>query len=437
MSDDLRLPLTKDQKIRSMQNIEFIQKVVRSRTLKEDSMRKSRLLFLKWRLFHLLYSGFSAAAIFPAVFDYEIRYSRERIAQECTIDYTNDIYRWMIVILSIAALCCLIPYRIYKIKWRSNLQNVYELLPALHKDHLFDLIKMKRKSARRYMFSSMTIVEVILLFIIPYPYLHETVIVTQQIKFDTVHVCYYLAEFTYALMFFRILFFCRSLLNLGNYKTEVALRTCQKLRIPTGTGFALKCTVAKYPIHTLAYFVMSSVVIFGIVQRVFERPMMHYPGPYQGQDFDYPVNAMWNIMITMTTVGYGDVYPITFFGRIVTGVSAFWGGIIMSMTFVSLQSLFVLKNNEAKAYSLLNQAEAAANAIGAAFDFEYQKRKFNNKDLERFKELRRVCKNFSKVQSQYQIEDEDDKPKNNQPDKFHSIERKIEEVNSKLDKLIN
>ena len=46
--------------------------------------------------------------------------------------------------------------------------------------------------------------------------------------------------------------------------------------------------------------------------------------------------AMWNILITMTTVGFGDVYPITNGGRCVSIVAALWG-----VFYVSLFTVFI------------------------------------------------------------------------------------------------
>ena len=44
---------------------------------------------------------------------------------------------------------------------------------------------------------------------------------------------------------------------------------------------------------------------------------------------------MWTVFITMTTVGYGDLYPITALGRIVGALSALIGGVILSIIFVT------------------------------------------------------------------------------------------------------
>jgi hypothetical protein len=37
------------------------------------------------------------------------------------------------------------------------------------------------------------------------------------------------------------------------------------------------------------------------------------------------INCMWNVIITSSSVGYGELYPKTFFGRIVGVVICFWG----------------------------------------------------------------------------------------------------------------
>ena len=44
-------------------------------------------------------------------------------------------------------------------------------------------------------------------------------------------------------------------------------------------------------------------------------------------DFRTINNCLWNVLVTMTTVGYGDTYPITNLGRIVNIISSI-GGIV-------------------------------------------------------------------------------------------------------------
>ena len=65
------------------------------------------------------------------------------------------------------------------------------------------------------------------------------------------------------------------------------------------------------------------------------------------------INCMWNVIITLTTVGYGDLYPKTLMGRIVGVVIAFWGVFIVSFFVVTLNNMLTFSPNEEKSYNLL------------------------------------------------------------------------------------
>ena len=54
--------------------------------------------------------------------------------------------------------------------------------------------------------------------------------------------------------------------------------------------------------------------------------------------------AWWMMIVTMTTVGYGDYYPITLAGRILAGCAMMGGLIVVSMP------LAIVGNNFAEAW---------------------------------------------------------------------------------------
>ena len=65
------------------------------------------------------------------------------------------------------------------------------------------------------------------------------------------------------------------------------------------------------------------------------------------------VNCMWNVIITITSVGYGDIYPKTFFGRIVGVIVCFWGVFIVSFFVVTITNMLNFTGSEEKSYNLL------------------------------------------------------------------------------------
>jgi len=63
-----------------------------------------------------------------------------------------------------------------------------------------------------------------------------------------------------------------------------------------------------------------------VILLVFASSLMYYvEHPYQPEVFTDIPTAMWWALITLTTVGYGDMYPISSWGRIVGGLVAVLG----------------------------------------------------------------------------------------------------------------
>ena len=77
---------------------------------------------------------------------------------------------------------------------------------------------------------------------------------------------------------------------------------------------------------------------------------------------------MWNVIITLTTVGYGDYYPKTNCGRIIGVLTAFWGVFFVSLFVVALTNSLDLEDSENRAFILLRRLftrkQLRANACG-------------------------------------------------------------------------
>ena len=56
--------------------------------------------------------------------------------------------------------------------------------------------------------------------------------------------------------------------------------------------------------------------------------------------FDSYITSVWCVIITMTTVGYGDVYAISIYGRIVSTLNAIWGTFIISLLVAAMSRIF-------------------------------------------------------------------------------------------------
>ena len=91
-----------------------------------------------------------------------------------------------------------------------------------------------------------------------------------------------------------------------------------------------------------------SILIGGFCLRVFEMPLSEV----SSQNYNYS-NSIWNVIVTMTTVGYGDFYPKTTLGRIVGIILCLWGVVVVSVIVVTLSNMLAFEPSEEKTYSLL------------------------------------------------------------------------------------
>jgi len=97
-------------------------------------------------------------------------------------------------------------------------------------------------------------------------------------------------------------------------------------------AFSLKSKFKENANQTLIITFFLSAFISAYMLRIFERPLSEI----SEQNFNSFYTSFWNAIITMTTVGYGDVYPKSFFGRILGIILCIWGMILVSLFVVTV-----------------------------------------------------------------------------------------------------
>ncbi len=80
------------------------------------------------------------------------------------------------------------------------------------------------------------------------------------------------------------------------------------------------------------------VALFVLFSATF---MLESEGSYQSDKFTNLGDAAWWSVVTMTTVGYGDLYPVTWLGRLTGVITIIFGVAVFSMFFSALQAAFV------------------------------------------------------------------------------------------------
>lgn len=139
------------------------------------------------------------------------------------------------------------------------------------------------------------------------------------------------------------------------WRNEEATQICEDEGCEASEGFALKAIIQENPYPALIALTSLSVFQFGVALRNFERPYNDAFGfeSGDGQEFSYMINAVWCVIITMTTVGYGDFFAQSMFGMVVTLGIIFIGIFLVSLMVVTLTNSIQLDGKENRAFNIL------------------------------------------------------------------------------------
>ena len=199
-------------------------------------------------------------------------------------------------------------------------------------------------------------------------------------------IVYLWSEFVIAIMWLRCFFLVRSLLNYCQYTDAYAKYVGKQLSFTADTRFTLKCYMKRDPAGTI--FVVFCLTIFSLayVLRIFELPFFDLKADPANQ-LDSYFNAVWCIVITLTTVGYGDISPSTTPGRLVAMIAALWGAFLIGTIVACLNDAFNLTYEQELALGQIRLTRKAARTIQASFRFFRAKKVFVQRKQEEIEQL--------------------------------------------------
>ena len=172
-------------------------------------------------------------------------------------------------------------------------------------------------------------------------------------------------------------------MNYTVYQELYAQKICHKHGFLSNAGFCIKALILKVPGKTIVLTCVISVMSLAYVLRLYEREYYRQlDEDHSNLLFESYITAIWCVVITMTTVGYGDVFAVSTFGRIVSIINALWGAFIISLLVTSIGKIFELSDNQKQAVSEITNARNAAKSVKAYIqyvqtkhDFRYYKKK--------------------------------------------------------------
>jgi hypothetical protein len=191
--------------------------------------------------------------------------------------------------------------------------------------------------------------EIFIALFTPYPFLKDETYKEWYEDHNT-HAVYEINHLFLALAFLRWYLPWRLALTVSNYLTSRAHRLGVLNGCEVSYFFATKCLMKDMPLTAQWASMIASIGIGGFLLRVFEQPLSEVTA----QEFSYS-NSLWNVIVTMSTVGYGDFYPKTHMGRLVGVIICLWGVVVVSIFVVTVTNMLAFDPTEEKTYSLLQR----------------------------------------------------------------------------------
>ena len=130
--------------------------------------------------------------------------------------------------------------------------------------------------------------------------------------------------------------------------------------------FSLKCLYLTKTEATVTLLFIWTIIIFAYLVRIFEVPAYRTSGT---PSFDSYFNSVWFTVITLTTTGYGDLFPESYLGKIVVIILVFWGVVLLASFVVAMSCLFDLDGSQKMALRHIQINRQAGKAILLGFKF--------------------------------------------------------------------
>lgn len=283
----------------------------------------------------------------------------------------------------------------------------------------------------------------------PTPFTINTYIQLKTTR-DVGYVEYRLNDIFSCLLMFRLFFIFKAYVFYSKNYSPRTSRISKMYGTSINFNYFVK-TISQDKAFVTYAILFLLVWIFGTFGLIVSESPLHY-NDSQYFNFYNIWNSIWCTFITIMTIGYGDFYPITSFGRIIMVCSVLGGLVLLSTLVSTLNSILNMTDDELTVTNILNSInmneETRLRSKNLLVEFaiikkmidEYKKNKYANNEelLKRQNDLKEYRKKIiiskNEFKNSYKAIEELTKSQENENNGF---EYKTNQLSEQLDNLKN
>ncbi|CAD8159739.1 unnamed protein product [Paramecium pentaurelia] len=273
-----------------------------------ENSRITRLYFERYRVLELGRMWTICASIVLMILEYEVSFAYQ----------LKDIYQeeiktllYLILFLTIISIIMTLMAYLAELEFKKRSLTVPNASNIFQTNLIFLLL-----------------IETTILLPCPTPYTIQYKVSFSQ-RYSDQPRFYFVNEILTFVMLFRTLLILNIAFKFQPFYSNRVNRLCGIYQVEFGPHFIFKVMIREHPYSTLFGLFCIGIFLFSYQLEISERSLLRTTTEIDHYNIN---NSLWVCMITIFTVGYGDIYPTTELGRLAMTLGLFYG--------VALTSLF-------------------------------------------------------------------------------------------------
>ena len=217
------------------------------------------------------------------------------------------------------------------------------------------------------------IIEIIFLIVHTPPFFNDMVI---NYRYKDVNIeediPIYIDLFISAFILTRIYLLFKFYVNYSKWGGVFASMVCSECNAKGGFHFTYKAGIKERSFTFVIIIMGFTILIFGYALRNSEIIFVRYVPEKYFQDWTSIINGFWFMTTNILLLGYGDFYPTTLLGRIITFCTCIWGIILEGILIKAIINHLKMDNKEEASYNEVEQYLESVNYKKTALKLIYQ-----------------------------------------------------------------